>query len=81
MTTRSWAILLHDCWEVNARYQSLYDPINPIDDSTEIHWTSVGVNYYIHEHNLKVQADYTWKDELATEIANDGFQVQLQLDF
>jgi hypothetical protein len=35
----------------------------------------------IHEHALKVQMDHTWKNELGTDIDNDGFQVQLQLDF
>ncbi len=70
-----------NCWELAARYQTLSDPINRINGFEDVQWTSLGVNYYIHEHNLKVQMDYTWKDEDGVEIDNDVVQVQLQLDF
>ena len=73
--------ILNCCWELAARYQTLTDPINPVNSSERVAWTSIGVNYYIHEHNLKIQTDYTWKNESETEIDNDTFQVQLQLDF
>lgn len=73
--------ILNCCWELVARYQRLSDPLNPVNSSQRVAWTSVGVNYYIHEHNLKVQADYTWKNEEAQEIRNDVFEIQLQLDF
>ena len=64
--------------ELAARHQQL----NPEDASEErLRWTSIGLNVYIHQHNLKVQTDYTWKDERAVENDNDVFQVQLQLDF
>ncbi len=69
------------CWELAARYQNLDDPINPIDASRRIEWTSIGVNYYIHEHNLKVQMDYTWKNEQGIELNNNVAEVQMQLDF
>ena len=45
-------------------------------------WTTIGINYYIRGHNLKVQAEYTFRKEEGTEIDNnDLLQVQLQLDF
>ena len=73
--------ILNCCWELAARYQDLKDPITPLNGSAGAKWTSIGVNYYIHEHNLKVQTDYTWKNESGTEIDNNAFQMQLQLDF
>jgi phosphate-selective porin O/P len=73
--------MLNCCWELAARYQALDDPITPINGSTGAKWTSIGMNYYFHEHNFKVQGDYTWKDESGVETDNDLFQVQLQLDF
>jgi hypothetical protein len=73
--------ILNCCWELTARYQFLDDPINPVNSSERVEWTSIGLNYYIHEHNLKIQMDYTWKNEREEEIDNDTLQVQLQLDF
>ncbi len=66
--------------ELAARYQEL-DPDNHINDD-KIMWSTIGVNYYIRGHNLKVQGEYTFRKEQGTEINdNDLFQVQLQLDF
>jgi hypothetical protein len=74
--------ILDNCWELAARYQTVDDPINLQNGTNRLEWTQVGLNYYIHDHNLKVQMDYTWKNEVGvTEIDNNGFQVQLQLDF
>jgi len=49
--------------------------------ANRLQWTSVGLNFYIRDHNLKVQTDYTFKREQANESVNDLFQVQLQLDY
>jgi hypothetical protein len=73
--------IFHNCWEIAARHQNLEDPINTLDFPDGVEWTSIGLNYYMHEHKLKVQMDYTWKNEAVGEIANDVFQMQLQLDF
>ncbi len=73
--------LFDSCWELAARYQSLDDPINLVAASGQVEWTSIGLNYYIHEHNLKIQTNYIWKNEYATEVDNDVYQLQLQLDF
>jgi hypothetical protein len=61
-------------WELCARYQELQ-----FDDDEELRWTSLGLNYYFREHNLKVQSDYTFRN--GGDIEEDLFQVQLQLDF
>ena len=38
-------------------------------------------NLYIRDDNLKIQTDYTFKREGGTELDNDVFQMQLQLDY
>jgi hypothetical protein len=71
---------LIDCrWELAARYQLLDPDTNTAGD--QLRWTSIGLNYYFWEHNLKVQTDYTFKDEQGLELANNMFEVQLQLDY
>jgi hypothetical protein len=73
--------------ELAARYQD-------VDDETpavfgvggaargRAQWTSVGLNYYIRSHNLKVQTDYTFRDStFFGEGDRHVFQLQLQLDF
>ena len=71
--------LINSCWELAARYQLLDPDTNTAGD--QLRWTSIGLNYYIWEHNLKIQTDYTFKDEQGAELANNAFQVQLQLDY
>ena len=66
--------------ELTTRYQEL--DANDNDDSDKLQWTSVGLNYYIRGHNLKIQTDYTFKkEEGESKISNDLFQVQLQFDY
>jgi phosphate-selective porin len=73
------------CVEFAIRYQEL-DPI--VGDDT-LRWTSIGFNFYIREHNLKVQTDYTFRsDTVGVPLPGglglfdeDVFEVQLQLDF
>ncbi|MEX2308961.1 MAG: porin [Pirellulales bacterium] len=72
------------CIEFAVRYQEL-DPL--VGD--RLTWTSVGFNYYIREHNLKVQTDYTIRSDTVGTVLPGGlglfdedvFQVQLQLEF
>ena len=66
--------------EIAGRYQEL-DVDNTVSDDG-LRWTSIGLNKYIRDHNLKIQSDYTFKREQGSnEIDNDVFQVQLQLDY
>ncbi len=65
--------------ELAARYQEL-DPDNNISND-KLRWTTIGMNFYLRSHNLKIQTDYTFKNEQGTKINNDVFQIQLQLDF
>jgi hypothetical protein len=69
------------CREFAVRYQTLDSELLP----ETVHWTSVGFNFYIREHNLKVQTDYTFRQgdsgTLFTMMQEDVFQIQLQLDF
>ncbi len=65
--------------ELAARYQQL-DP-STATAGDRVRWTSVGVNIYLRQHNVKIQTDYTIKREQGTSIRNDLLQTQLQLDF
>lgn len=61
--------------EAAIRYQTL-----DVDTNLDIlRWTSLGLNYYIRDHNLKIQTDYTFRD--GGIFDKDLFQIQLQLDF
>ena len=42
--------------------------------------TSVGMNFYIRDHNLKIQTDYSFRNLEDTEDRG-LYQIQLQLDF
>ena len=64
--------------ELAARYQELDAGDGP---NGRLQWTSLGLNYYIRGHHLKIQAEYTFKREEAAASNNDMFQLQLQLDF
>ena len=72
------------CVEFAVRYQEL-DPL--VGDT--LRWTSIGFNFYIREHNLKVQTDYTSRSHVDNPVIPGGislfdedvFEVQLQLDF
>ncbi|HKI76957.1 MAG TPA: porin [Ignavibacteriaceae bacterium] len=65
--------------ELATRYQEL-DPNKDISND-KLRAVSIGINIYLHSHNLKIQSDYTFRREQPVEISNDVFQVQLQLDF
>lgn len=69
------------CTEFAVRYQTLDSELLP----ETLRWTSVGFNFYIREHNLKIQTDYTFRQgdsgTLFTMMQEDVAQVQLQLDF
>jgi hypothetical protein len=60
-------------WELAARYQELN-----LDGQDHLQWTTLGLNYYFRQHNLKVQMDYTFREG---GIFEDAFQIQLQLDY
>jgi hypothetical protein len=72
------------CTEFAVRYQEL-DPL--LGDT--LRWTSIGFNFYIREHNLKVQTDYTFRSDVDNPVIpggitlfdEDAFQIQIQLDF
>ncbi len=70
--------LLCDCFELAARYQEL----EPNTRETEDHkrHTTLGANYYIREHNLKIQTDYTFRCE-GDGLTSGLYQLQVQLDF
>jgi hypothetical protein len=74
--------------EFAVRYEQL-DP-TPIFGDDNFEWVRVGFNFYIREHNLKVQTDYCFRsgNELIAALPGglgffdeDVFEVQLQLDF
>ena len=71
--------LLFPFFELAARYQMLDQDDN--DDTDRIEWTSLGFNIYVRGHNLKLQAEYTIKEEQALSVSNNIIQVQLQFDY
>jgi phosphate-selective porin len=68
-----------NCWELAARYQIL-DPSHEVFGDQQ-RWTTIGLNRYYWKHNLKIQMEYTFRDEQEDEEDNDLVQVQLQLDY
>lgn len=71
--------------EVTARYEQ-YDPNDSVDNSSDITWTTIGLNYFFKKHDWKLQANYVMKDEeedpTSGEDKNDDtFLLQLQLKF
>jgi hypothetical protein len=73
--------LVHPSIELAGRYQEL-DPSDQVE-SDKLKWTSLGINYYMRDHNLKMQAEYLIKKEETEEAEKDNnlIQVQLQFDF
>jgi phosphate-selective porin len=65
--------------ELAARYQEMDFDHN--SETDKLMWTSIGLNYYLRGHNLKMQAEYIFKREQVEDPDNDLFQVQLQFDF
>jgi len=65
--------------ELATRYQE-FDMDNNVE-TDNLMWTTIGINYYLRGHNLKIQAEYTFKREQVEDPDNDLFQVQLQFDF
>lgn len=71
--------LVHPRVELTTRFQQ-FEPNNAISGD-RLRWTSLGANIYIREHNLKVQTDFTVRQEQENSVGNNLFQLQLQLDF
>jgi hypothetical protein len=63
------------CLEFAVRYQTLDSDLLP----DELRWTSVGFNWYIRDHNMKVQTDYTFRD--GDPLSENVYALQFQLDF
>jgi phosphate-selective porin len=65
--------------ELAGRYQQL-DPNTDVSGD-RVQWTTLGVNVYLRDHNVKIQGEYTLKGEQGASVNNDLLQVQLQLEF
>lgn len=70
------------CLEFAVRYQTLDSDMRP----SEFRWTSVGFNWYIRDHNMKIQTDYTFRqggplDLNGLILDNNVYALQFQLDF
>ncbi|MBI5745604.1 MAG: hypothetical protein HZA13_01210 [Nitrospirae bacterium] len=71
--------------EATARYEQ-YDPDDSADNTSDIRWTTVGLNYLFKKHDWKVQANYVIKDEkddptTGKKKDDDTFLLQLQVKF
>jgi hypothetical protein len=73
--------LMNRVLELVARHQRLDSEDANGAFANTLRWTSVGFNYYVRAHSLKVQGEYTFKRERVAVTRNDGLQLQLQLDF
>jgi phosphate-selective porin len=72
-------------FEVTARYEQ-YDPNDTVDNTSDIKWTTVGLNYFWKKHDWKLQANYVMKDEEEDPASgetkdDDTFLLQLQVKF
>jgi hypothetical protein len=70
------------CLEFAVRYQTLDSDLQP----DEFRWTSIGFNWYIRDHNLKIQTDYTFRnggplDPNGRILDENVYALQFQLDF
>ena len=71
--------LVHPRIELAARYQERDADTGAF--SNRLEWTTLAMNYYLRDHNLKLQTEYTLKREETGSVDNDLFQMQLQLDY
>jgi hypothetical protein len=71
--------MLTNCWELAGRYQVLDPDTNTSGDI--LRWTSIGLNYYIWDHNFKIQTEYTFREEQEDGERDNVVQCQLQLDY
>jgi phosphate-selective porin OprO and OprP len=72
--------LFHPWFELVGRYQEADRDV--LVSNGRSRWSSIGFNTYLAGHNLKLQTDYTFKDERVNDIGGDNMvQVQLQLDY
>jgi hypothetical protein len=83
--------LLNSQWEVFGRYDYLHlDNVASGNEDT-FHEVTVGVNYYVHKHNLKITVDGTWlpngspsNQDAIGVLSNNGdneFLIRGQLQF
>jgi phosphate-selective porin len=71
--------------EITARVEG-YDPDDSVDNTGDIAWTTVGLNYFFKKHDWKVQTNYVIKDEeedptTGEKKDDDTLLVQLQVKF
>jgi hypothetical protein len=85
------------CDPCAAEFCVRYETLDPLlftagvpSNGERLDWVRVGFNFYIRDHNLKVQTDYCFRsgNELTAPLVGglglfdeDVFEVQLQLDF
>lgn len=66
--------------EVAVKYEE-YDADKDVTDNDDIKWTTIGLNFYIYDHDAKLMANYIFKDEESNSYNNDTFLAQVQLRF
>lgn len=66
-------------FEIALRYQLLEPDTRTSGDKKR--WTALGLNSYLNGHNLKLQMDYTFKDEEGQGVDNNTFMLQGQIEF
>jgi len=61
------------------RYEE-YDPDTSVTDKNDVKWTTLGINYFALK-KVKIQVNYTFKDEKRDETNNNLFVAQMQYCF
>jgi phosphate-selective porin len=72
------AYFLHPRLQAVAKFE-YFDPNEALHNSQDLRWTTLGLNFYLVGNQLKLQANYIFKNERRKEIHNDTFIVQLDL--
>ena len=61
-----------------AKYEE-FDPDQRVRNARDVRQTTLGLNYYLRENRFKLMAGYVGRRELLNPVANNIFQVQLQM--
>jgi phosphate-selective porin OprO/OprP len=66
-------------WEIAGRYAT-FDPTKKVGDNDRSE-TAIGLNWFYNKHFAKIQADYRWLKNKATDVTDKELRIQTQLYF
>lgn len=74
------AYFLNPRWQAAGRYEE-FDPNVHAEDSENMRWITLGLNYYLLGNQLKLMANYIFKSEGEEGFDRDAFIIQMQFFF